>query len=239
MDKSTITKIDRAKVSQIVFDDLKKRILVDGEYTAGDRLPSENELAKLYGVGRNSVRSALQRLSHLGLLDIRMGEGSFVKELSYSNLTDLSDVLATDDSMTLQLHEFRTDIERSCIKLALHRASKEQLDKLEEYAYKLITAAENEDVDEFVKWDYEFHYHLCTCTNNKLYEMVYVSIKSLFLKCMRENITAFIEENENGQLTSAKNHMRLVEALKRKDEKKAVGLTTLILAPSEIKPQEK
>ena len=56
---------------------------------------------------------------------------------------------------------------------------------------------------------------------------------------MRENITAFIEENENGQLTSAKNHMRLVEALKRKDEKKAVGLTTLILAPSEIKPQEK
>ena len=66
MDKSTITKIDRAKVSQIVFDDLKKRILVDGEYTAGDRLPSENELAKLYGVGRNSVRSALQRLSHLG-----------------------------------------------------------------------------------------------------------------------------------------------------------------------------
>ena len=59
------------------------------------------------------------------------------------------------------------------------------------------------------------------------------------MKCMRENITAFIEENENGQLTSAKNHMRLVEALKRKDEKKAVGLTTLILAPSEIKPQEK
>ena len=51
MDKSTITKIDRAKVSQIVFDDLKKRILVDGEYTAGDRLPSENELAQLYGVG--------------------------------------------------------------------------------------------------------------------------------------------------------------------------------------------
>lgn len=238
MDKSTIAKIDRAKVTQIVFEDLKKRILVDGEFTAGDRLPSENELAKLFGVSRNSVRSALQRLSHMGLLDIRVGEGSFVKELNFSNMADLSDALTTNDSMKLYLHEFRTDIERNCTKLAVVRASKEQLDELKSYANKLITAAQNEDVDEFIKWDYEFHYHLCASTNNKLYEMVYASIKSLFLKCMRENITTFIEENENGQITSAKNHMRLVEALERRDEKKAIGLLTLILAPSEIKPLE-
>jgi GntR family transcriptional regulator, transcriptional repressor for pyruvate dehydrogenase complex len=236
MDESNIKKIDRSRVTQIVYDDLKKRILVDGEFTAGDRLPSENELAKLFGVSRNSVRSALQRLSHLGLIDIRNGEGSFVKELSFSNLADLGDALTTDDTITLQLHEFRTDIERSCTKLAVARASEEQLEELKIYADKLINAAQNEDVDEFVKWDYEFHYHLCASTNNKLYEMVYASIKNLFLKCIRENITDFIKENEDGQKTSAKNHMRLVEAIERRDEKKAVGLITLILAPSEIKP---
>lgn len=235
MDQSTVTKIERANVTQLVFEDLKRRILVDGEFTAGDRLPSENELARMFGVSRNSVRSALQRLSHLGLLDIRVGEGSFVRELSFSNLSDLGDVLATDDTMKLCLHEFRTDIERSCTRLAVIRAGKEQLETLRGDAEELIKAAQRGDTDEFIRRDYEFHYHLCASTGNKLYEMVYASIKSLFLKCMRENITSFMEETEHGQLTSARNHMRLVEALERKDEKKAVGLLTLILAPSELK----
>lgn len=235
MDSSTVQKIRRSSVTQQVFGDLKRRILVDGEFTAGDKLPSEHQLAQLYGVSRNSVRSALQRLSNMGIVEIRVGEGSFVRELSFSNLTDLGDVLAARDTIGADLHEFRTDMERSCVRLAVVRATPEQLARLRRCGELLCEAAARGDLDEFVQRDYDFHYQLSLCTNNKLYEMMYASIQSLFLKCIRENISTFIQETETGQLTSARNHMRLVDALERKDTKKAVGLLTLILAPSALK----
>ncbi len=45
----------------------------------GQKLPSENELAAQFGVSRVTVRNALQRLSGLGLLETRFGEGSFIR----------------------------------------------------------------------------------------------------------------------------------------------------------------
>lgn len=235
MNKINISKISRPPVTEVIYDELKKRIMVDGEFTAGDKLPSETELAQMFGVSRNSVRSALQKLSNFGIIDIRVGEGSFVKELSFSNLSDFSDIIATNDAMGIYLHEFRTDIERSCTKLAILRASDEQLDILEILADKLMSAAKNDDIDAFVSVDYDFHAQLCACSNNQLYGWVYASIKNLFLNCIHENISSFNAENPSGLKTSAKNHSRLVEALKARNEKKAIGLLTLILVSPELK----
>jgi GntR family transcriptional repressor for pyruvate dehydrogenase complex len=49
----------------------------------GDRLPSERELCKKFGVGRTSLREALRSLAVMGILDGRVGEGTFV---SHSNV---------------------------------------------------------------------------------------------------------------------------------------------------------
>ena len=58
-----------------MFDQLREQIL-SGGWKPGDKLPSENELAAQFGVSRVTVRNALQRLSGLGLLETRFGEGS-------------------------------------------------------------------------------------------------------------------------------------------------------------------
>ena len=51
----------------------------DGNLQPNDRLPSERQLIDMLGVGRSSVREALQGLSAMGLVEIRPGDGTFVE----------------------------------------------------------------------------------------------------------------------------------------------------------------
>ena len=71
------------RLSKSVADDLLARI-TRGEYKAGDRLPSEQELMGAYGVGRNTVREAMQSLRTLGLVEIRPRLGA-TRSTKHSN----------------------------------------------------------------------------------------------------------------------------------------------------------
>ena len=62
-----------------IYDYLKNKILND-EYKAGEKLPSENELTSLFGVSRNTVRRAINQLSFEGLIASVHGKGVFVLE---------------------------------------------------------------------------------------------------------------------------------------------------------------
>ena len=70
-------------------DAVSDRVLAlirEGTYRAGDRLPTERELAGQLGVGRTSVREGLRYLEKLGVLDIHQGRGMMVRSLSLEDL---------------------------------------------------------------------------------------------------------------------------------------------------------
>lgn len=62
-----------------IYDYIKNKILND-EYKAGEKLPSENELTSLFDVSRNTVRRAINQLSFEGLVASVHGKGVFVLE---------------------------------------------------------------------------------------------------------------------------------------------------------------
>lgn len=66
-------------VSDRVFDDLLRRVL-HGDYLAGQRLPTQRELAAQQGVTLSSLREALKRLEQMGLLDVRHGDATYVRD---------------------------------------------------------------------------------------------------------------------------------------------------------------
>jgi len=76
---------------QVVADSILNQI-EEGALKPGDRLPSENELVKLYQVGRNTVRHALSELADLGAVRTVQGVGSFVIEQE-SRLTKTAEYL--------------------------------------------------------------------------------------------------------------------------------------------------
>ena len=68
----------RISIKEIIASQIEEAIL-GKKYLPGSKLPSENELCKMFGVSRTSVREAIQILHGHGLVSIEKGKGIFVK----------------------------------------------------------------------------------------------------------------------------------------------------------------
>lgn len=115
-------------LSKTVTDDLLARIQ-RGEYGAGDRLPSEHALMNEYGVGRNTVRSAMQSLRTLGIVEIRPRLGAKVLDIRAENVLASSavSVLLRDQTVN-ELYEARLILEPAAAeKAAIHRTGEDLL----------------------------------------------------------------------------------------------------------------
>src|SRR5439155_4866644 len=108
-----------------------KQMIAEGRLESGDQLPAERELAEKFVVGRSSVREALRALESLGLVEIRPGEGTFVREVSVESLIEpLALVMASQREAIGELFEARRMIEPALAALAARRATPEELHEM-------------------------------------------------------------------------------------------------------------
>ena len=122
-----IKPIKKVNVAEQVFEQLKD-MLVKGVWKQGEKIPSENELAENFCVSRITVRQALQKLNVIGLIDTRLGEGSFVKEAEPGdNMNALIPAILMSKDRILQVLEFREIIEVESAKLAAERADEKDI----------------------------------------------------------------------------------------------------------------
>ena len=63
--------------------------ILSGNLKPGDKLPTENELAESLGVGRNSVRKAIKMLSSFGVIEVKMGAGTYIAESMHGSILSL------------------------------------------------------------------------------------------------------------------------------------------------------
>ena len=71
----------RAGLVDQVIEQLRTAV-TQGEWPIGERIPTETELVEQLGVGRNTVREAVRALAHTGLLEVRQGDGTYVRATS-------------------------------------------------------------------------------------------------------------------------------------------------------------
>ena len=104
-----------------------------GNFAAGDKLPSEREMAEQMGVSRSSIREALQILEHTGFLEVIQGRGTFINEIGRESLTDpLWHLLKNSESSYRDVYEFRLAIEVWAAGKAAERITDEQANNLKE-----------------------------------------------------------------------------------------------------------
>jgi GntR family transcriptional repressor for pyruvate dehydrogenase complex len=97
-----MAKLERVKVESLrsqVYVQLKER-LMEGEWGIGQKMPSENELCRSFGVSRVTVRAAIQQLEILGLVETKHGGGTYVRDFSTADLMD-----AFHPRMQIQRHQ--------------------------------------------------------------------------------------------------------------------------------------
>ncbi|MFO8059925.1 MAG: FadR/GntR family transcriptional regulator [Bacillota bacterium] len=114
------------RVTDAVLAELRE-LLATGEIKPREKLPTEKELSDAFGVGRSSIREALQVLEHVGLVETIHGVGRFVSE-DVSALSDgLNWVYELRVSSAMNLLEARQAVEVSCARLAAERAGPEDV----------------------------------------------------------------------------------------------------------------
>jgi GntR family transcriptional repressor for pyruvate dehydrogenase complex len=123
----------KPSLARAVEENLLQRML-GGEFTPGDRLPSELELCESLGVSRSVVREALKRLQRTGVVRTVHGSGggSFVQSPDMSVLTEQLHLYLQLEGVTIgQLMEARMILAPPMAALAAERASQEDIEELE------------------------------------------------------------------------------------------------------------
>lgn len=157
--------------SQAISAELRRAIL-GGEFSDGERLPPERDLAGDFGVSRTTVRRALKRLEDLSLVVRRVGSGTFIKHPPSAQEWDIAEVISP-----LKLIEVRLAVEPQMARLAVLYASGRDLDHLGE-ALKSVEAA-GASAETFTTRDEEFHRRLAQCTQNALLVSIYNQINEV------------------------------------------------------------
>ena len=112
--KNIYTQIRPHKISEEIVNQIKS-LIKDGKLQPGQKLPPERTLADLLGVGRSSLREAINILEALGFVEIRNRKGIFVRPVSSPIISDpLRQILEEDKSKLYELYEL-TPEERAVV----------------------------------------------------------------------------------------------------------------------------
>ena len=190
----------RAKISRVSIVDQVctsiKQDIVDGVWKEGEKIPSESDLADTFGVNRLSVRMALQKLNTLGVIETRVGEGSYVRLFSLRPFISEIAVFYEDDEKFLEVQQLRNLLEGECINIAIISSSPEEKEQLREALNHYTEAAEtyytdtdNPDyLEQMVDADFGFHFQVVKMGRNALYQDVFFMVQQM----IRNQITQLI-----------------------------------------------
>ena len=88
MDINELFKKDKRESAVDIVVNNIKQLLIERKLKPGDRLPSELEISEGMGVSRGSVREAMKILTAFGLVDIRVGNGTYICDTPGTKLMD-------------------------------------------------------------------------------------------------------------------------------------------------------
>jgi DNA-binding FadR family transcriptional regulator len=126
-----LSPISRSKLAQTVAEQLLEEIR-SGRIHPGTRMPSERELMRALGVGRSTIREAVNGLAMLGVLDIRHGQGAFVADPRGRTALPHAIAVALSRGVTRDLFEGRYLVEVHVARLAAERRTDADLHEIAE-----------------------------------------------------------------------------------------------------------
>lgn len=185
--------------------------ILEGRLKRGDQIESDRELAKKLNVGRSAVREALKVLDVLGMIDIRLGQGTYItsRETNFFSVP-LSWSLFLDSTQVKSILQVRGALELRAVQLASQCEDKNKLDKLTDIYYRMQkTFQESKDTDnlqhalqETLNADIEFHTCIAECSGNPIILSMLTTIRN-FLKRVSgtgmvdsEQLQAVVEEHQ-------------------------------------------
>lgn len=203
------------KIYEIVAEQLTEMIK-SGEVQPGERLSSVQQLAEDFNVGRSAIREALSALKAMGLIEIRQGEGTFVKKVDFdlaSKAIPSVELMKIEDIR--QLFEIRKLIETGAASIAAQNRTDSDLLELENILNCMKYAEGNGDIGE--KADIDFHMTIVKATRNDMLYRLMETVSDTVQQSMREARKVFLYLNQEKMDQLYDEHVRIFNAIKEKN----------------------
>lgn len=196
-------------VEQVI--DQMRTLVTSGEWPIGRRIPAEPELVTALGVGRNTVREAVRALAHAGLLEVRQGDGTFVRATS-----ELSGaVRRLCDAELRDVLEVRHALEVEGARLAAARRSEEELQRLTEILAERDAALAAGEWERMVVTDTAFHLMLVECSQNPVLTELYRG----FTEAVKASVATTVDSEVDSDRHIS--HQDLLAAVRDRDSERA------------------
>jgi GntR family transcriptional regulator, transcriptional repressor for pyruvate dehydrogenase complex len=222
----TATKIKQKTVVEQVMEKIRD-LISSGQYKIGDKLPTENELAERFGIGRSSIREAIKVFNYLGILESRTAKGTFVCDKTSISSEAVTWAILLGKNDLFEVVELRGAIELSSL-ITLTEKYKDSpeetiptLERMKQELGNITSSIENNFMEDLVQADYNFHYSIISGSKNKLFVSIYELIRSFMfeeikktykdldnLSFLIEEHTAFIAAVETGDIAHAQDIIR-------------------------------
>jgi GntR family transcriptional repressor for pyruvate dehydrogenase complex len=205
--------VETGRMSGAIVDQVRD-LIYQGKLRPGRRLPSERELAERFGVSRVTVRDALRSLETMGLVEIRVGAagGAFLTAPSSQIVGEgIRNMLMTGNISPEQVAEVRLIIELGIVRLAVARATEDDLRTLKNVCDRSQRALDRDAYD--VALSTEFHAALAQAAHNPAVEIVV----SLFRGPLSMHNVRAKEEPDVSHKLSVDEHVRLTAAIVARD----------------------
>ena len=187
--------------------------VLSGGVEPGERMPSERQLAQAFGVGRSAMREALKALTLLGLVEVRHGDGTYLRKADSALLPQVIEWgLLLGEQRTMDLVEARQKIEVDIAGLAAARRDAADLVELRRLLGRMEWLAEQVgDPTGFVDADVAFHLRLAEAARNTALRDVLSGIQALLRVWIGRVIAA------GNRDSSYREHVPIVDAVERGD----------------------
>lgn len=194
-------------------------LIQSNKYIAGDKLPSERELAALFNISRNVLREALVSLTAKGIIEARERQGIFVKNMvDYSTTDSLQNLQMLPVELVSHQMEARIIISVPAARLAAERRTEEDLKKLWDCYTNFVNCpyTTKEEQIQNSKWEALLHYLVVEAAHNPIISRI------------NESVNAFVERNnamvhpalasEAGWIIHIQDHhKKIITAIENKD----------------------
>ncbi len=193
----------------------------ENHLSAGDRLPSQEQLIRMMGVSRTSLREAMKILEARGILKAQNGKGIYISEEKDSAMLPLLD-FAREKEQLLDTLEVRKILEKEILRLVIHRATPEELQELGKITSVLMEKFRKGQQQ--TAEDKQFHYMIYRLAHNQVMSQLILSISSAM-----DRFWEFPLAMEDPFRESLPLHEKLYQAICEKNVRKAQAINEKLL----------
>lgn len=218
----SLPQVPRTSLVDTVIQQLRAQI-ESGEWLRDQRIPTEDQLAAQLGVGRNTVREAVRALVHIGMLEVRQGDGTYVR-----SRRDPSATLRRVDAAALRdLLEVRRALEVEAARLAALRRTAADLDAMRRALDARGSWSDEASLAEFVERDTRFHLSVVEASHNA----ALIELYRYFMDSIQTTIARTEDEGDLPEPTLAA-HEAIYQAILQSDPDAAVAAAHRLLSPA-------